>query len=367
MHYPEATEVNGINELAWRPGGKEIAFSSGHNEIFSVYDADIYTIKPDGSGYRKLTNAPDHKELKPYPKGSVSVVVRNTQPFYTQSQASTGLFIIYMSGADEPQQVVILPGSAKTITFKSVADFGKRLQAIVAIQGGNRWAVPGTDVQPGKLVKSPDFQITGDGIPGLGAFRPVWRNDGSQISYSSGLCIISTSSATPPVGEHPYNPLFKGENPPGLCAWDWGPTAALANQIIYGAGENNNWSIYRITEGNAHPGEKLKSFTADEYQLLEDLRWLPDGSGFLFSSSELIQGAGNIYKYDFSSKKTTKITDFKEDFVIGLTISPDGKWIAFEVTKSIHGDQPVDIWKSSIDGKELRLLVKNGRNPAWSR
>jgi hypothetical protein len=32
-------------------------------------------------------------------------------------------------------------------------------------------------------VKAPDFGITGDGIPSLGAFRPVWRSDGSRISY----------------------------------------------------------------------------------------------------------------------------------------------------------------------------------------
>jgi hypothetical protein len=60
----------------------------------------------------------------------------------------------------------------------------------------------------------------------------------------------------------------------------------LANQIIYGAGQSNEWSIYQATEGGKHPGEKLTSFGDDEYQLLEDLRWLPDGSGFSFSSSD---------------------------------------------------------------------------------
>src|SRR5687768_13554099 len=155
VEFAEASETNGINELAWRPDGKELAFSSGHNKLYSIFDADIYAVKPDGTGLRKLTNAPDRSELGPYPKGSVSVTIRNTQPFYQQSQANTGVFIIYLTGADKPQQVLVLPGTSKTVVFTSVADFGKQLQPIVAIYGGYRWVAPGTDVQAGRSVKAP--------------------------------------------------------------------------------------------------------------------------------------------------------------------------------------------------------------------
>jgi WD40-like Beta Propeller Repeat len=43
-----------------------------------------------------------------YPKGSVRVTLRNDQPFYRQSQASSGVFIVYVAGADEPQQITHL-------------------------------------------------------------------------------------------------------------------------------------------------------------------------------------------------------------------------------------------------------------------
>jgi hypothetical protein len=45
-------------------------------------DADLYGIRPDGTGYRKLTNPPDLNAYSKYPKGSVNVTVRNDQPFY---------------------------------------------------------------------------------------------------------------------------------------------------------------------------------------------------------------------------------------------------------------------------------------------
>lgn len=82
-----------------------------------------------------------------YPKGVVSVTVRNDQPFYKQSQASAGVFIVYVAGAAEPQQITLPPGATKTLVFNQVADFGKTAQAVVAIWGNYRWFTPGVDVR----------------------------------------------------------------------------------------------------------------------------------------------------------------------------------------------------------------------------
>src|SRR4026208_879236 len=71
--HPDAKKELGIYDVAWRPDGKELAFSSGHAAVYSLYHADLYAIRPDGSGFRKLTNAPDRAEFARYPKGAVSV------------------------------------------------------------------------------------------------------------------------------------------------------------------------------------------------------------------------------------------------------------------------------------------------------
>src|SRR6185295_1840149 len=216
----------GINGLAWRPDRKELAFSSSHEAAASLYHADIYAVQPDGFGVRRITNSPDYADLGHFPKGSVTVTVRNDQPAYQQSAASAGIFLVYVAGADEPQQITLPPGTAKTLVFKSVADFGNKAQAIVAAYGAYRWFMPGLDVVAGRNVKAPAFSITGQGIEYFGAFRPVWRSDGSRISYRTGLCTLNSVPVNPLVGEFAYNPLFAGKAPLGACTWDWGPTAA---------------------------------------------------------------------------------------------------------------------------------------------
>jgi hypothetical protein len=363
--HPDAKKELGIYDVAWRPDGKELIFSSGHAAAMSLYHADLYAIRPDGTGFRKVTNSPDRAEFARYPKGSVSVTLRNDQPIYRQSQASSGVFIVYVAGADEPQQITLPPGASKTILFKNVADFGNLAQAVVAIWGKYRWFTTGVDVRAAQTVKAPVFSISGDGIDLLGAFRPVWKMDGSRVSYRSGVCTLNSVSATPTPGEYEYHPLFAGKNPMGTCVWDWGPTAASANQLLYSENGTDESAIFRITEGGKHPGEKLAVYSNISYQLLFDLRWLPGGSGFLFSNQTLMRDSANIFRYDFATRKTTQITNLQNEFTGNFSISPDGQWIVFERSKSLDEDRPIDLWIAPIDGGNPRLFVRDAFSPSW--
>jgi hypothetical protein len=363
--HPDARKELGIDSLAWRPDGQELAFSSSHAAVSSLYHADIYTVRPDGSGLKKVTNPPDRSEFARFPKGTVSVTVRNDQPTYRQSQASSGVFIVYVTGADEPQQITLPPGSTKTLVFNNVADFGNKAQAIVAMWGKYRWFTSGTDVQAGRTVKAPLLSISGDGIELLGAFRPVWKSDASRISYRSGLCTLSSAPVNPAAGDYVYNPLFGGKNPLGTCVWDWGPTPATANQILYTENASGDSSVYRITEGSQHPGEKLTKYSDIEYQLLFDLHWLPDGSGFLFSNQTLMRDSANIFRYDFATRKVTQITRLENEFTGSFSISPDGQWIVFERSNSLDEERPIDLWIVGINGRDAHLLVKNASAPSW--
>ena len=363
--HPDAKKELGIYDVAWRPDGKELAFSSGHAAASSLYHADLYAVRPDGGGFRKLTNPPDRAEFARYPKGSVSVTVRNDQPFYRQSQASAGVFIVYVAGADEPQQITLPPGSAKTLLFRNVADFGNMAQAVVAMWGNYRWFTPGVEVQAGRTVKAPVFSITGDGIELLGAFRPVWRSDGSRVSYRNGVCTLNSTTVNPTPGEYVYNPLFAGKNPLGTCVWDWGPTAGTANQLLYTENASGDSSIFRMTEGGKHPGERLAQYSNIEYQLLFDLKWLPDGSGFIFSNQTLMRDSANLFRYDFATRKTTQITRLQNEFTGNFSISPDGRSIVFERAKSLDQDRNTDLWIVSLTGGSPKLLINNAFSPSW--
>jgi len=363
--HPDASKDLGIDSLAWRPDGQELAFSSSHAAVASLYHADLYAIRPDGSGYRKLTNPPDRNEYERYKKGSVSVTVRNEQPIYKQSQASSGVFLVYVAGAEEPQQITLPPGASKTLLFNNVADFGNHPQPVVAMWGKFRWFIPGVDVRAGTTVKAPAFGISGDGIELFGAFRPVWRADGSRVSYRSGVCTISSVSVNPTPGEQTYDPIFGGKNPLGTCSWDWGPTQSTANQVLYTENSSGGSNVFRITEGGTHPGEKLTQYSDVDYQLLFDLHWLPDGSGFLFSNQTLMRDSANIFRYDFKTRKVTQITRLENEFTGTFSISADGRAIVFERSKSLEDNREIDLWIVNLDGRDAHLLVRNGFAPSW--
>src|SRR4051794_20547401 len=74
---PDPEGVFYILGLDWRPDASEIAFTSNHEATCSLYESDLYAIQPNGSGYRRITNAPTCTELAGYPKGSVRVEVQN--------------------------------------------------------------------------------------------------------------------------------------------------------------------------------------------------------------------------------------------------------------------------------------------------
>ncbi len=365
---PDINAATGIHDVAWRPDGKELAFSSGHEIMYSLYDADIYCIRPDGTGLRRVTNSPGKKEFGNYKKGAVTVTIRNDQPYYERTKASEGVFFITMAGAEDPQMVTIPPGSSKTITFKSVADFGKDIQPVVAMNGSFRWYMPGIDIDAGKNNKAPDFIIKGNGIEYFGAYNPVWKQDGSVISFRNGLCMIQTISSHPTAGEPQFNPVFKGQNPMGSCTWSYGSTQATANQIIYSENGGDGSGIFMTKEGGEHdPSTRLLQFSDIQSQVLDDLKWLPDGSGFLYSPVDFLNGEANIFLYDMRTKQTRQITRLQGEFARRFCISPSGQWIVYERGKTNDNDTDVDLWIMKIDGSGESLLVKNGLCPSWSK
>ena len=365
--HKEAKEELGLYDLSWRPDGKELVFSSAHASSYSVYHSDLYGIKPDGTGFRKITNAPDRSEFSKYPQGSVTITFRNYQVSYQEAEASSGVFIVYIAGASQPQMMTLLPGASKTVTFKSVADFGNKAQAIVAIWGKFRWFIPGTNVEAGKTIKAPDFILSGNGIELFGAFRPVWKGDGTELSYRTGLCTVNRVPYDPPVGEYFYKPMFSGKPPFGSCNWDWGPTTALSNQILYTENNGDASYIYQMREGSKHPGTRHTSYSNIQYQILNDLHWLPDGSGLLYSTVNLFRDAANIFKYDFKTKQTTQVTKLEGAFARKFSISPDGAWIVYERATTNDEDKDLDLWMQKVDGSSAKLFVKNGSCPGWGK
>jgi hypothetical protein len=340
--------------LAWRPDATELAFSSDHEGAYSLYSSDIYAIRPDGSHIRRLTNGPDRSRLASYPKGSVTV---NVQIF-----GGGGPYLIYLAGAPEPKAVV---GGSQTLTFDNVADFGPgRQQGVIAINGWYRWfGGAAADVQSGKTVSAGSLIVSGQGLV-YKADRPTWRGDGTKIGFVFGQGgTFEQVPASPPDGALGTT-LLDPDFPLGFKTFmEWAPLPSIANQVIYGEWDIDGGHIYRSTEASSQVGDLLVTYDAGE-QLL-DLKWLPDGSGFLFSLTGDIQSNSNIYEYMFATQATTAITHFTNEFAGHLSIAADSQSIVFERAATV--DTPTDLWTMRRDGSGLQLLVANAARPAWSQ
>ena len=362
---PDLAENQGITGgLAWRPGGAELAFASGHEAVYSLYEADLYAVRPDGTGLRKLTNPPARADFARFPKGTVRVTVRN-DPQNLLIEQATGFFIVYVAGAAEPQTATVPPGRSQTLTFTGVADFGNNvLQPVVAMNGVYRWFT-GADVRAGAAAQAVTLNIYGGGVRALGASLPMWRHDGTQVGYAMGCAgvWVMPADAAPGGGAGAQLPATKE----GACGWGWGPTQALADQVILAGGLGDN-SLYLARVSG---GDRVKLL---EYEgTLFELRWHPDGSSLFFVTSAGSSGS-SLNRYDFATKKVSKVKGFGDKTVRGMSISPDGEWVVVEFGKTLEETvlslvvtqkTVPELWVMRLDGSGLRLLVKNGQAPSW--
>jgi hypothetical protein len=356
------------SDLTWRPDGRELAFSSGHEQVCSWYESDIYAIGYNGAGYRRVTNSPACAVLAGLPKGSVTVNVNN----YTSD-----LVWVYVQGA--PSVKSVLAGFLGTVTFDDVADFGPGVhQPSIGIWGLYRFTSypPYADVQPGQTVPGGNLTIMSlSGFSGFGAGKVSWKADGSALAYGMRTAsAITQIPANPPYGSIGADLPVVEQATPSLVAW--GPTPATKDQYLYSSGmsifKENVGGIYLNTVGDASGGTQLVVSYDYQGELIHDIEWLPDGSGFLFSDRWVpLDICSDIFEYSFATQSITQLTPSLRDEssdggARGLSISPDGQQIVFE--RAVYPfDTPSSLWIVNRDGSGLHKLADDAGRPAWGQ
>lgn len=359
---PSAQNGYAVSGLSWKPDGTEIAFASDHEQAVSAFTWDIYAVRPDGSGLRKLTNAPVHEALASYPQGKVTVRVSNV------SMADGGPYYIYVVGAEEPQTALIPAGESRTLTFEKVADLGVPQFAVAILPLANkRWYDVGAvaDVQPGQTVDAGTLNLSFfSGLENFGAVAPAWRSDGTKVGYlENSSCILHQAPANPPLGttfDHLLDPDVLTP-----CAYDFAPASVGVDQLLVAyVDDASDVNILRVAEGSTTAGQPYITYPLSQ-RFVRDLRWLPDGSGFLFAKqTALLDENVNLFEYVIATGQTRQITTLSGEHARALSISPDGQFVAFERATALDG--PSDIWVMRRDGSQARLLVQNGTSPAWN-
>ncbi len=357
-------KVHGVYNMSWRPDARELAFASTHENWCSINYSDVFAIGANGSGYRRITQAPSCSALASYPKGTVQVPVKNVS-FYGSS--FTGF--VYFQGAPSNQPVSLAAGASTVVTFDNVADFGEgALQIGAYIDGANRVHSVGTavDVQAGKTVISGQMSVTPPSNNGWEPRSPTWRSDGASLGYVYGYGSLYGISANPRPLEYGRRVINPSTTMGIVIYMAYGPTAATADQILFQGNGDDGIGIYLAKEGDTTIGQPLLT---TGFELIRGLAWLPDGSGFVYSVQEYENyevARANIFEYTFATKQIKRLTNFPDTYTGQLSVSPDGKQLVFDRSTAKDTSGTTDVWIMNRDGSGQRLLVSNGYAPAWS-
>jgi hypothetical protein len=321
----------------WRPDGGEIAFVSAHENECSWFDSDIFAVKPDGSGLRRITNAPMGDDLAQLPKGSVTVTVENMI-------TDASIFFVYVEGATNLKQVLIYPGKSANVTVENVAELGR--QQYVFVKGGKgTWIFPQAyaDVIPGQTVAASNaVQITsGYGPYNYKINNFTWKSDGTEIAYLVEAGLKEFLPAYPAIGQRGQS-LFTGKTWLVDGSLTWLPAS---DEFLYYSILAYPEGIYRGVKGTdviTHP-------LVVETDFVSNIGLLPDGSGFLYSIQHFGYAANEIIKFDFNSKQTTVLVG-GSIYLSGVVASPDGRYFAY--ADRADANSPYDLFGMAIDGSQ---------------
>lgn len=284
--------------------------------------------------------------------------------------------VIGLVGFVPVQEIAGRPVSLATV-------MGQREQARVKLLDNQEvWVdvIPDQSIDLGTI----DFGgLTARNCPRL--FSSSWTHDGSQLLYIyreptrsvgrwNNLWLIGAHAPVTTLGER----LLDMSNYPTRDQPYRIVSALLAErstEMLFV--ELNSNRIYHgdILNPASHTFVDLGRCPAIHCTVLE-VAWLPDGSGFVFSRYELLQGGG-LYRYDFATGQSSEIVRIPGEAIGKLSIAPDGQVIVFERGPRLDDSNdrfywgprvlcPCQLWTVGSDGSNLQMLVEDGRAPAWS-
>jgi TolB protein len=389
---------------AWSPDGKWIAFSSDRESSLPMakgrwehlHVVDIYLVRPDGSGMKRLSRHGDFCGSPKWSGDSKSVVA------YCMPAEDTWTYRVRLvEGETTLMRIDIASGDATPMTV------GPGVKIFPSMLPSGEVAYVRRDPQ-GQGV----FYANGKTGPAGDVRWPSWSPDGSHVVY--GRVATAQVPAAAPRKVWSRNPAYELVSTGILPAYDRTGQRYVATALA----ENLRDSTLMLTEGNG-PAKKLMD-SKDE--LIIAPQWSPlgneiifgigkfsafldfaigarkpleaanggaqvaminaDGSGF----RKITSGANNngfaayspdgkriVYRTMGPDGDGLRIMNLQDRSVTTLTMgydnfpawSPRGDLIAF--VRKVNGD--FDIFTVRTDGKDVRQLTHtkgNDAHPAWS-
>lgn len=389
---------------AWSPDGKWIAFSSDRESSLPMakgrwehlHLVDIYLVRPDGSGLKRLSRHGDFCGSPKWSGDSKSVVA------YCMPAEDTWTYRVrVVEGETSLMRIDIASGDAVPMSV------GPGVKIFPSLLPSGEVAYVRRDTQAQGV-----FYANGKTGPAGDVRWPSWSPDGSRLVYGRVATPPVPSSAPRKVWSR--NPGYELVSTGILPAYD--PTGQ--RYVATALAENLRDSTLMLTEGNG-PAKKLME-SKDE--LIIAPQWSPSGDAIIFGIGKfsafldfaigakkpleatnggaqvaiinadgsgfrkITSGANNngfaayspdakriVYRTMGPDGDGLRIMNLQDRSVTTLTMdydnfpawSPRGDLIAF--VRKVNGD--FDVFTVRADGKDVRQLTRakgNDAHPAWS-
>jgi hypothetical protein len=355
------------SNLAWKPDGTELAFLSDHDFQFSIFRADIFAIKPDGSGLHHL---PGYREVDD--ESLPRVTVKGAIEADTGDGGTTYSIIMGIQGTDKGQMITISGGETVSFTIPDVPvlDDPDMFNQPLILQywgrgcsAGIEYAFPTGRVSNGSVDIGTTSFFAANCVELITAYRPsdlFWKCDGSEIGFALLGLRKMPMDATLEFAIEELEPHGSGHS--RNLAWSPVDDRYLYSDMSFSNGQSQ---LFLAQEG----GES--ELILEGFEDLVMPVWLPDGSGFLYVGFPSgINIDDTIYLHDLASGEDTRLTFFKSECIYTLSLSPDGRHIVFELQDRsnypsrsslwiMDRNNPAEIWPITEEGSYI--------NPDWSR
>ncbi len=351
-------DVGEITDVAWAPDAREVGFISSEEAAYSIFNQDVFGIKPDGTGLRRISNPPRFVGLpNGQQTGVIQGVLRNNS-----GRSNVSVIALYIQGATGAAQGTFV-NNLDTINFSlTVTDLGVGTMQYIAISwadgfGGpyKEFILPGIDIQPGQTTNIGIVDFVGmTNQPTISDLS--WNHNGTVVGT-----VLENGSAVPwqfnSAGEVAGKMLVTNLNLVSTLA-----LSPIDDQLVYYDSQGAAGVIYlNQAGGDSSTQQEILYDAVSSLNYDRHIAWLPDGSGLVVSVN------GHIYDYLFATQQVRQLTNFGGVAQIDrVSVSPNGRTIAFS-----YSEMPGVSNLYLLDRQTLAInqLTSDGRSafPSWSR